>query len=879
MNRHKSVKLSLILVVVALGLGGFRPPEHEKSTLEAVFDTGLGCNNCLESVWTWNVPLSRMDYIVDPAEGLWDEPGWKRYFPEGSQGPDGNSRQFLTNLLNLHANTAYLVKLKDGVGDAQLTVSGRPAPRNHRWMKGAYNVAGFPIHPDTSPTVAAFTGDSPITEVRRLNAQGRWEKLADTDTLSHQKAYLVYYDDADPNAPDDYTAPLNILDTIGDGLQFTRGFAGGQQSLEIENLSASEATVVVSLVDATNAGVALQHEESSPAGSTTICDLTQNQLEVTLPAGDADRLEFQVPRTKQTTDGTALLQVASTALGTRWLIPVTSDPGSLAGLWVGDVVVNDVSQARLGATNVVSGALTIGLRAQNESGIDGAVELNEIPDSSTASVVMTTTLRIPEPEDVAPPTEISGTQPFVGGYVFEDVNQNGQRDAVDRGFEGVTVTLGSSTTQTAEDGSYLFEGLTPNTTYDLGLEQEPAGHTSDFNVYLFKTSWEPFKLELGDLNTEDAPVSPSDELRKAFEVQGILLSDAATVKRAANDKWRIEGKGQTFTLFKRTDVLQEVLFVTENPDRLANVLPQRVTVDDQGVTRIEYANDVDDDFPRFDVEDNRVEPALNFGFVSEHDAALWTGTCSERQEMRSDLGPVKNGRLVAELDRASLNSGPDVDDHLLDPNVQYLVYVTDENGNGVACGEIGVGTPTRFPNGEGTEFRYRLLLRVKDTNLGYKTELLPYYETDDGQRVSAPAFSLQDALSSGGFFTDTLKFGIMIDSQDPLNPFKHRYHPDHDNLDVKFNLINFDTVAPHLWEAPQIRRRLTLELTDGLPFDLEPAEADSLKAELDWGGATWGGLYTEVIEGIHKNDITVQGYFIVRQALTEEELDAQDYDD
>ncbi len=60
----------------------------------------------------WNTPLSTMDYIIDPSEGLWDVQGWKRYFPAHSVDENGVSRDFLTNLLSLHANTAYLVKLK-----------------------------------------------------------------------------------------------------------------------------------------------------------------------------------------------------------------------------------------------------------------------------------------------------------------------------------------------------------------------------------------------------------------------------------------------------------------------------------------------------------------------------------------------------------------------------------------------------------------------------------------------------------------------------------------------------------------------------------------------------------------------------------------------
>ena len=64
---------------------------HEKSTMEVVFGS-LQCGKCLENVWTWNTPTSQIDYIVDPSEGLWDAPGWRRYIPEQNVGPDGASR-------------------------------------------------------------------------------------------------------------------------------------------------------------------------------------------------------------------------------------------------------------------------------------------------------------------------------------------------------------------------------------------------------------------------------------------------------------------------------------------------------------------------------------------------------------------------------------------------------------------------------------------------------------------------------------------------------------------------------------------------------------------------------------------------------------------
>ncbi|MBC8447964.1 MAG: hypothetical protein H8D78_09455 [Chloroflexi bacterium] len=794
---------------------------YEQSTIEAVFGA-LACDACLESVWKWNVPQSTMDYIIDPAEGLWDEPGWKRYFPETSLGPDDLSREFLTDLLSLHANTGYLVKLKDDAGDVELTVSGTPVARNHLWLKGSYNLAGFPIDPDAPPTVGTFfqalqNGPSPITEVRALGSDGRWGvSLSPGDVLNHSQAYLVYYDDQDPDAPDDYTAPLNIVDGVLDELQFSRGWGGGKQSLTIENLSSSDATVTVALVDGANAAVALRYVDETTDPETQV-DLRANMVEITLAAGDAERLEFVVLSTEQAGDGAALLQLFSADLGTRWLIPLSAESGSLAGLWIGDVVVNDVSQARLGATNVVSGALTIELRQRDESGIRGAAELTEIPSGDTASVAMTVTLAFPELEDTVVPQVITGTAPYISGYVYEDTNQNGQPDASDGAFEGVTVTLESGAvtthTVTADDGSYLFEGLDPDT-YALTLDQQPpAGYTDDFDV--------------------TPPVEEMDAPEPATE---------------------------------------------------PNIWPVEVTVDDDGVTRIEYDDGtIDDDFPRYDAEDSRVEPELNFGYVTTYDASLWTGVCADRLEKRRDLDPVVNGILETELNSAALNQGYDVDDQLLGGSSQYVIYVEEqggagEAGQGIACGEIVVGAPTRFEDGQGSDFTFRLLLRVDENGT---TELLPYYEVEDGPRVSSAALSIEGALVRSGTvdFGDTsglLDFFITIDPQDPLNPFKHKYQPDHDNLDVKFNEIDFDAVDPYLWEAPEIRRRIQLELTELPPYSGEDVE--ELAAEVDWGGATWGGLYKEVIKGIHKNDITVKGYFVIRHALMAEELEDQPYD-
>ena len=138
--------------------------------------------------------------------------------------------------------------------------------------------------------------------------------------------------------------------------------------------------------------------------------------------------------------------------------PITVKSGSLAGLWVGEVVVNDVSESRLGGTNVASGALTIALGPRDGSSIRGAAELHETIAGNTSSVALTLTLALPSAKTTTPPQVISGTRPFIGGYAFVDTNQNGQRDPDEIGLGGVQVSLTSPSgaanpTTTAVDGA------------------------------------------------------------------------------------------------------------------------------------------------------------------------------------------------------------------------------------------------------------------------------------------------------------------------------------------------------------------------------------------------------------------------------------------
>ena len=777
-----------------------------QSVMEWVFG-GLG--SALDSVWTYNQPVSSKDYIVDPGEGLWDEPGWERYIPASNVDENGQSRGFLTTLHTLHANTGYLVKLKEGTSGT-VTVKGKPVPGHHRWTPGAYNLAGFPIGPGQAPTVATFApAGSPIKEIRALNSDGAWtaDLVQSGGTLAAGVAYLVRY--ADEPLDPDYTAPLDvgtsaesmILPT--EGLAFRAGFQGNSAMLRLENLSGAEVNVTLALPEGPASAVVL-HYVTTDNPPVFIADLHSGPA--TIPVGAAPAsvkwIKLQVPTDEQQTAGETLLEISSATLGTRWLIPVSAEPGAYTGLWVGDVVVNDVSEARLGATDAAHD-LTIALAPENASGVRGAAEIHEEIAGATSTLHMTVTLALPAEtaESVTPPAV---TAPYVHGYVFIDANQNGQRDADEKGLASVEVTAtrqdGSPPKNgaTLADGSYWLDGLTAGT-YDLAIAA-PDGYTSTFIV----------------------KVPPPD--------------------------------------------------VEEDPVESPNAIPATVTLDANGATTVtpeSYLAQILPEpppyLPYYDAYDNRVEPSLNFGLVRADEAWLGYGLCDQPRGSPVALGIILNGQLIV--------------DH-----VAKLADLVDDahiritrNDADVACGNIVVGAPTAFSDGRGSAARFRILLRVKGTASG-QTELVPYYEISEKQRVSAVNFlSLQAPkvnISGAGFGTtgEALEFDLALPPDDPLNPFKHKYNPDHDNLDRKFQEYA-ETVPLYQYESYGVNRLVTLVLTE-----LPPGGDETDAASVDWGGAVWGGDYREVVEGLHKNTITARGYFVIRRVLTAEQLTPQTYD-
>jgi hypothetical protein len=123
-----------------------------------------------------------------------------------------------------------------------------------------------------------------------------------------------------------------------------------------------------------------------------------------------------------------------------------------------------------------------------------------------------------------------------------------------------------------------------------------------------------------------------------------------------------------------------------------------------------------------------------------------------------------------------------------------------------------------------------------------------------GIRLSTAAFDFdgKELELSGAFGPNGLLSGtIAIDPEFPTNPFLHRFHPDHDNLDAQF--LNFRE------EAYEVTRDFEFVFALDDPEDLNRPE---------FGDGEVAGTFNEAISGLHRSTIFVSGTFRMRRVST-----------
>ncbi len=151
-----------------------------------------------------------------------------------------------------------------------------------------------------------------------------------------------------------------------------------------------------------------------------------------------------------------------------------------------------------------------------------------------------------------------------------------------------------------------------------------------------------------------------------------------------------------------------------------------------------------------------------------------------------------------------------------------------------------IGTPGRF------------VLLTDDSLIPNFTGIIDRGGEAAGNRLSSAAYDFpgNELDLAGTFGPGGAVFGtIVLDPEFPTNPFLHRFHPDHNNLDEQF--LNFRP------DAYEVTRELELFFAEEDPENFDRPE---------WGDEEVAGTYTEAISGLHRSTIFVSGIFRMRRA-------------
>jgi hypothetical protein len=128
-----------------------------------------------------------------------------------------------------------------------------------------------------------------------------------------------------------------------------------------------------------------------------------------------------------------------------------------------------------------------------------------------------------------------------------------------------------------------------------------------------------------------------------------------------------------------------------------------------------------------------------------------------------------------------------------------------------------------------------------------------------GLRISTVAYDLpghQQPMTGSLDPSGQLEITLLLGVDAPTNPYKHTYHPDHDNLDAQF-------LVPEI-EAFEVSRTISIQFSPDHPAGRPPA---------GWGSSQVGGTYREVVTGLHRNPIHVEGLVLLTRVAATAQLD------
>ena len=327
-------------------------------------------------VWRWNPNPTQVGFIQSPlipSAGTAEWSVWKRGSPAES------------SLTQLIGQMAYLVKCS-GTKSNTYSVPLKQSPQlpANSWVRNGANLLGFPAYKNgsTYPTISAYFATFPAaiaanTKIYQyaggdLGTNNPVQLFTTSEKLDRNQAYWF-----SAEVTGDYYAPLEISPSSNRGLAFGRDGSGIK--VLVRNRSSSVVTLTLAPVAS----------ESAPSGQTAIVGavpLTKRSFNATtllwtetpissaytetIGANSTVELSFGIDRgdalmTAADSDAlfASLLRITDSGNLMDVYLPATAQVSSLAGLWIGDITLTNVSNkvsngAQATATVTTDGVIT-----------------------------------------------------------------------------------------------------------------------------------------------------------------------------------------------------------------------------------------------------------------------------------------------------------------------------------------------------------------------------------------------------------------------------------------------------------------------------------------------------------------------------------------
>ncbi len=316
----------------------------------------------LESVWTYQKRVAAVDFIQNADEPIWNRNQWLSY------APTNRPESVANNLFAIPGQRAYLIRVS---APATVVLTGSPEFRPADWVPDSFNLRGFPVDDGVGISFLDFfrnssahynSTTSQLQPIYRLNASGAWQRVAPGDLMQAGVCYWVY-----SKGGSKYLAPFEFAPSLG-GSDLDYGLVADAYDLRLRNLRKSgvgatigelapppKTPLATSRLDPIKGVVwtalpALLSVPLDPLAATTVelggrrQVMTGTSYDSVLEIRDNQGIRFLIPvHIKRT----PIASGVATA-GARELADVPAAKTSHAGLWLGTITVNGVSEPHSG---------------------------------------------------------------------------------------------------------------------------------------------------------------------------------------------------------------------------------------------------------------------------------------------------------------------------------------------------------------------------------------------------------------------------------------------------------------------------------------------------------------------------------------------------